>query len=208
LSSTSHTATIGNVSLIDSSFDCVDVTPGINRTQMLPSHLHLNNCTVESGRNIVVVPESMQQHKTVGHLINKNNMDGLSPISGSSESHTVVQKAVNVVDNSMSGRSESKSPSFSGITRLQVRKISAMSSKGRIAVCSVDANSSVTTNRICTREADITEQNNLAELVQIAELTQTSHRAASIHKPQHLNEEEDELPSIEPVSSLLLKGQY
>jgi hypothetical protein len=208
LSSTSHTATIGNGSLIDSSFDCVDVTPGINRTEMLPSQLHLNNCTVVSGRNIVVLPESMQQHKTVCDLINKNNVEGLSPISGSSESHAVGQKAVNVVDNRMSGRSESKSPSFSGITRLQVRKISAMSSKGRIPVCSVDTNSSVTTNRICTREADITEHNNLAELVQIAELTQTSHRAASIHKPQHLNEEEDELPPNEPVSSLLLKGQY
>jgi hypothetical protein len=209
LSSASHTATVGDGSQIDSSLDCVDITPDINRTQMLPSQSHLNNSTFLSGRNIAVLPESMQQHKPVGDLINKNNMEGLFPISGSLESHADGQNAVNVVDNNMSGRSESKSVSVSGITRLQVTKISAVSSKGRIPVCSVDGDSSVTTDRICTREADTTEHNNLAELAQISELTLASHRAeqgASTHKPQHLNEEEDELSATQPVSTLLLKG--
>lgn len=211
LSSTSCTATIGDGSRIDSSFDVVDVTPGVSRTQVLPFQTCLNKSTFVSGRNLEIVPKPMQQHKTACNLFNNNNMEGLSPISGSSETHAVGQNAVNVVDNSMFGRSESMSPSVSGITRLQVKKISAMSSKGTIPVCSINGNSSVITNRMCTRKAETTDHNKLAQLVQISEVTRTSHRAeqaASTHKPQHLNEEEDELPATQPVSSLLLKGQY
>ena len=211
LSSASRNATISDGSRIDSSFGVVDVTPGVNRTQTLPFHPFLNDCTFVSGKNIEVVPKSIQQHKTVCDLINKNNMAGLSPIPGSSESHTDGQNAVKVVENNMFGRSESKSPSVSGITRLQVTKISAMSIKGRIPVDSVDGNSSVISNRMCTRGADTADHNKLEELVHISELTQTNHRgeqAASTNKSQHLNEEEDELPSTQPVSSLLLKGQY
>jgi hypothetical protein len=211
LSSTSCTATIGDESRIDSSFDVVDVTPGVSSIQALPFQSCLNKSTFVSGRNLKVVPKPMQQHKTVCDLFNNNNMEELSPISGSSETHADGQNAVNVVDNSMFGRSESMSPSVSGITRLQVTKISAMSSKGRIPVCSVDGNSSVKTNGKCTRKAETTDHNKLAQLVQISELTWTSHRAeqaASTQKPQHLNAEEDELPAAQLVSGLLLKGQY
>jgi hypothetical protein len=209
LSSTSCTATIGVGSCIDSSFDVVDVTPGISRTQELLFQSCLNKSTFVSGRNLKVVPKPMQQHKTAHNLFNNNNMERLSPISGSSETHANGQNAVNVVDNSMFGRSDSKSPSVSGITRLQETKISAMSSKGRIPVCSVDGNSSVITNRMCTTKAETTDHNKLAQLVRISELTWTSHRAeqaSSTQKPQHLDEEEDELPATQPISSLLLKG--
>jgi len=60
-------------------------------------------------------------------------------------------------------------------------------------------------------KAKTTDRKKLAQLIQISELTWTSHRAeqgASTHKPQHLNEEEDEHPATQPVSSQLLKGQY
>jgi len=204
LSSTSCTATTGDGNRIDSSFD-VDA-PGVSRTQSC-----IDKSTFLSGRNLKVVPKPMQQHKTVRTLFNNYNMEGLSTICGSSETQADGQNPVNVVDNSVFGKSESKSPSVSGITRLQVTKISAMSSKGRIPVCSVDGNSSVNTNRMCTRKAKTTDHKKLAQLVQISELTWTSHRAeqgASTHKPQHLNEEEDEHPATQPVSSLLLKGQY
>jgi len=211
LSSTSCTATIGDGSHIDSSLDVVDITPGISRTQTLPFQSCLNKSTFVSGRNLKVVPKPMQQHKTACDLFNNKNMEGLSSTSGNSETHADGQNAVNMVDNSMFGRSESKSPSVSGITRMQVTKISAMSNKSSIPVHSVDGNSSVITNRMCTTEAETTDHNKLAQLVQISELTWTSHRteqSASTHKPQHLNEEEDELPATQPVSSLLLKGQY
>ena len=104
-------------------------------------------------------------------------MEGLSPISGSSETHADGQNAMNMLDNSMFGRSESKSPSVNGITRLQVTKISAMSSKGIIPVCSVDGNLSALTNIMCTRKSETTDHNKLAQLVQISELTWNSHRA-------------------------------
>ena len=210
LSTTSCTTTIGDGSRIDSSFDVVDETPGISGTKVLPFQSRLNKSTVVSERSLKVVPKPMQQHKTVRHLFN-NNMEGLVPISGSSETHADGQNAVNVVDNSLFRRSERKSPSVSGITRLQVTKISAMSSKGRVPICSVGGNSSVTTNRMYASKTETADHNKLAQLVQISELTWTSHRAeqaASTHKPQHLNEEEDELPATQPVSSLLLKGQY
>jgi len=208
LSPTSCTSTVGDGSRVDSSFDVVDVTPGISSTQALPFQSCLNKSTFVSEKNLKVVPKAMQQHKTVHNLFNSNKMKRLSPISDSSET---VQNAVNVVDNSMFGKSESKSPSVSGITRLQVAKISAMSSKRRIPACSVDGNSSSMTNRMCKRKAKTTDHNKLAQLVQISELTWTSHRAeqtARTHKPQHLNEEEDELLATQPVSSLLFKGQY
>jgi len=210
LSSASCTATIGDGSHIDSSSDVVDVTPGESRTQALPFHSCLNKSTFVPDRNLTIVPKPMQQQKTTRNLFHNNNMEGLSPISGSSETHAGGQNAVNMVDNSMFGRSESKSPSVSGITRLHVTKSSAMSSKGRIPVCSVDRNLSVITDRMCTRKAETTDHNKLEQLVQTSELTWTTHRAeqAATHKPQHLNEEEDELPATQPVSSILLKGQY
>jgi len=211
LSTTSCTATIGDGSRINSSFDTVDETPGISRTQVLPFQSCFNKSTVVSERSLKVVPKPMQQHKTEHHLFNNNKMEGLVPISDSSETHAVGQNAVNMVDNSLFGRHESKSPSVSGITRLQMTKISAMSSKGRVPICSIDGNSAVTTNRMSTRKTETADHNKLGHLVQISELTWTSHRAeqaASTHKPQHLNEEEDELAATQPVSSLLLKGQY
>jgi len=211
LSSTSCTATIGDGSHIDSNFDVVDVTPGISRTQALPFQSCLNKSTFVSGRNLKVVPKPMQQHKTTHNLFNNNNMQRSSPISGSSETHADGQNAVNVVDNSMFGRSDSKSPSISGITRLQETKVSAMRSKGRIPICSVDGNSSVITNRMCTTKAETTDHNKLAQLVRTSELTWTSHRAeqaSSTHKPQHLDEKDDEILATKPVSSLLFKGQY
>jgi hypothetical protein len=211
LSPTSCTSTVGDGSRVDSSFDVVDVTPGISSTQALPFQSCLNKSTFVSEKNLKVVPKAMQQHKTVHNLFNNNKMKRLSPISDSSESYAYGQNAVNVVDNRMFGKSESKSPSVSGITRLQVAKISAMSSKRRIPACSVDGNSSFMTNRMCKRKAETTDHNKLAQLVQISELTWTSHRAEQTertHKPQHLNEEEDELLATQPVSSLLLKGQY
>ncbi|GFG28231.1 hypothetical protein Cfor_07871 [Coptotermes formosanus] len=211
LSSTSLNATVGDGSHISTSFDVVDVTPGINRTQMLPFLSCLKNCTSVSGRNIEVAPKSMQQHKTVCDLINKNYGEGLSPLAGSSERHADAQIAAKVAENKMVGRRESKSPSISGITRLQATKTSAMSSKVGTPVCSIDGNSSVVSDRMCTREVETAHHTKLDELGHISELTQTSHRAeevASIQKPQQLNEEEDELPATQPVSSLLLKGQY
>jgi hypothetical protein len=211
LSSASCTATIGDGSCIDSSFDVVDITPGMSRTQTLPFQSCLNKSTFVSERNLKVVPKPMQQHKTACDLFNNNNMEGLSSTSGSSETHADGQNSVNMVDNNMYGRSDSKSPSVRGITRLQMTKISAMSNKSRIPVLSVDRNSSDITNRMCTKKAETTDYNKLGQLVQISELTWTSHRAeqaASTHKPQHHNEEEDELPATQPVSSLLLKGQY
>ena len=210
-SSTSCTATSGDGSHIDSRLDVVDVTSDVSRTQVLPFQSSLNKSTILSGRNRKVVPKPTQQHKTTYDLFNNNNMEGLSPISGSSKTHADGQNAVNVVDNSMFGRSESKSPSVSGITRLHVTKISAMSNKDRIPISSVDGNSSVLTNIMCTRKSDTADHNKLAQLVQMPELTWTSHRAestASTHKPQHLNEEENEIPSTRPVSNVLLKGQY
>jgi hypothetical protein len=167
LSSTSCTATIGDGSHIDSSFD-VGITPGVSRTQ---TQSYLNKSIFVSGRNLKVVPRPMQQHRTACDLFNNNNMESSSQISGSSDTHADGQNAVNVVDKNMFGRSLSKSPSVSGITRLQT-----------------------------------TAHNKLAQLVQIS--SHRAEQAASAHKPQHLNEEEKELPTTQPVSSLLLKGQY
>jgi hypothetical protein len=211
VSSTSCTATIGDGSRIDSSLDIVDITPGISRTQTLPFKSCLNKSTFLSGRSLKVVPKPIQQHKTAHDLFNNNNMEGLSSTSGNSETHVDGQNAVNMVDNSMFGRSESKSPSVSGITRLHVTKISAMSNKSSIPVHSIDGNSSHITNRMCTTKVETTDRNKLAQLVQMSELTWISRRteqAPSTHKPQQLNGEEDELPAIQPVSNLLLKGQY
>jgi len=182
-SSTSCTTTVGDGSHIDSSFDVVAVTPGVSRTQVLPSQSCLNKSTLVSGMNLKVVPKPMQQHKRVHDLFNNNNMERLSPISEGSETDADGQNAVNVVDNSMFERSDRMSPSGSGTTKWQV------------------------TNR----KAETTVHKKSAQLVQTSGLTWTSHRAeqaASTHKPQHLNEEKNDLPATQPVSSLLLKGQY
>jgi hypothetical protein len=198
LPSTSCTAAIGDGSHIDPRFDVVDITRGISRTQALPFQSWLNKSTFISGRNLKDVPKPMQQRKTVCDLFNNNNMEGLSSTLGSSKTHADGQNAANMVDNRMFGRSESRSTSVSGITRLQVTNISAMSHKSRIPATSVRGNLSDITNRMCTTEAETTDHNKLTQLVQIPELTRTSRRAeqaASTHKPQHLNEEEDELPA-------------
>ena len=211
LSSASHNATIGDGSCIDSSFDVVDVTPGINGAQTVPFQLCLNNCTSISGRNIEFVPTSVQQRKAVCDLGNKNDVERLSPLSSSSEFNAVGQNAVKLAEKEMFGKRESKSPSISGITRLQATKNSAMCSKDRTPVCSVDGNSSVMTDRMCIRQAETANDTKLDELVHISEFARISHRseqASSTQKPIQLNEEEDELPATQPVSSLLLKGQY
>jgi hypothetical protein len=187
LSTISFTATVGDGSHIDSNFDDVNIIAGTSRTQTLPFQSSLNKSIFVPGKNLEVVPKPIQQHKTAHNLFNDSNMEVLPSTSGNCADG---QNAVSMVDNSMFGRSESQSPSVSGITRLQVTKISAMSNKSGIPFHSVDGSSSVKTNRMCTMKAETAEQ------------------TASTHKPQQLNDEEGGIFATQPVSRLLLKGQY
>jgi hypothetical protein len=210
LSSVSHNATCGNGSHVDSSFDVLDVTPGINKTKSSTFLSYFNNHISATGRD-EAIPTSMQQCKSLHDSFNKNDLEGESPLSFSLGIHTDAQNTMKrTEEDKLFGRKESKSPRVSGITSLWATKTPpAMSRECRTPVCSVDGSPSFITDGTCIRQTEITNHTKLCGLGHISKLIQkTPEQVGCLQKSLQINEEEEnELPATQPVSSLLLKGQ-
>jgi hypothetical protein len=212
LSSVSHTATLGNGSHNNSSFDVVDVTPGINKIKSSTFPSYLNNHISVLGRDHKVIPTSMQHCKSLHGSFNKNDLE--REFSSSVSSGTDALNTLKTTEKEiLFGRKESKSPRVSGITSLWAPKIPpAMSSKCRTPLHSIDGSSSIVTDGMCVRQTEITNHTKLCGLRHISELIQkTPCRTEQVRSqqktPQCNEDEENELPATQPVSSLLLKGQ-
>lgn len=212
LSSVSHNATLGNGSHHDSSFDVVDVTPGINKIKSLTFQSYVNNHISILGGDHKVIPTSMQHCKSLHDSFNKNDLERESPSSvsfGTDSLHTMKATEKEILFR----RKESRSPRVSGITSLWAPKTPpAMSSKCRTPLHSVDGSSSFVTDGMCVRQTEITNHAKLCGIRHFSELIQkTPCRAEQVRSlqksPQCNEEEENELPATQPISSLLLKGQ-
>jgi len=206
LSSTSHNATIGNGSHIDSSFGVVDVTPGADGLQSLSFQSYLRNYASAREGNFKVTPKSMQHCKPLGNSVNKNDFEKLSSSPESLKTHAAWQKTMKEETERLLERKGSKSPGVNGITSLWATKIpAAVSSKCRNPVCSLDGSSSV----VRDRQTEATSHAKLGGLGHFSQLTPS--RSEQVKSPQMPplcgDEEKDELPATQPVSSLLLKGQ-
>jgi hypothetical protein len=206
LSSVSHNATCGNGSYIDSSFDVVDITPGINKMKSSTFQSCFNNHISLMGKDHKVIPTSMQQCKVLRDSINKNDLEGESPLAFNLGIHTDALNTMKTTEkDKLFGRKENKSPRVSGITSLWATKTPpVMSRECRTAVRSIDGSPSFQT--------EITNHTKLCGLGHVSELTQKTpcrtEQIKSLQKTPQINEEEEnELPATQPVSSLLLKGQ-
>jgi hypothetical protein len=208
LSSTSHNATIGNGSHIDSSFDVVDATPGINGLQSLTFRSYLNNYTSIPGGNLKVTPKSMQQSDS----FNNSDSESLSPSPVSMKMYANGQKMAKEGKKRLLSRKGSKSLGVCGITSLWAAKTPpAISSKCSTPVCSVIGSSLVVADRMHSRQSETTNHTKQNGLGHISELThKTPCRTEQVISPQkspRCSEEEEELPATQPVASLLLKGE-
>ncbi|XP_021939001.1 uncharacterized protein LOC110839260 isoform X3 [Zootermopsis nevadensis] len=204
LSSISHTATVANGSYIDSSFDVVDVTPGINGLQSLTFRSHLNNYSSVPVGNLKVTPESMQHCDS----FNKNDSESLPLSPVSIKMYENGKKMEKVGRKGLFCRKGSKSSGVSGITSLSAAKTShATSSK---CSGSVIGNSLDTTGRVHRRQTEIihhTKQNGLGNFSEL--IHKIPCRTEAIISPQkspQCNEDEEELPPTQPIASLLLRG--
>jgi hypothetical protein len=214
LSSVSHNATCGNGSHIDSSFDVVDVTPGINKMKSPTFQSCFNNHMSLTGRDHKVIPTSMQQCKLLHDSIKKNDLEGESPLSFNLRIHTDSLNTMKTTEkDKLFGRNKSKSPRVSGITSLWATKTPpVMSRECRTPVHSIDSSPSYKTDGMCIRQPEITNHTKLCGLGNVSELTKMTpcrtEQVRSLQKtPQIIEVEENELPATQPVSSLLLKGQ-
>lgn len=204
LSSVSHNATPGSGIHNNSSFDVVDITPDINKIKSSTFQSYLNNHISVLGGDHKVIPTSMQKCKSLHDLFNKNDLE-----RESSSSVSLGTDALNTMKTTekeiLFGRKESKSPRVSGITSLWAPKTPpAMSSKRRTSLHSIDGSSSFITDGVCVKQTEIT--NHISELIQKTPCR--TEQVRSLQKsPQFNEEEENELPATQPVSSLLLKGQ-
>jgi hypothetical protein len=208
LSSTSHNATIGNGSHIDTSFDVVDVTPGINGLQSLTFRWCLNNYTSMPGGNLKVTPKSMHQCDS----FNKNDSESLSASPVTMKMYANGQKIAKE-EKGLLCKKGSKSFGVSGITSLCAADTSpATSSKCSTPVCSAIGSTLTVADRMHSRQTEPNNHNKQDGLGHISKLIHKTpcrtDQVVSPRKSPQCSEEEGELPATQPVASLLLKGEY
>ncbi|KAJ4432249.1 hypothetical protein ANN_20865 [Periplaneta americana] len=211
LSAVSHNATIGNGSHIDSSFDTVDVTPGIEMQRSVISQSYLNSHMSVASRCLKISPKSMQQCCPLGETSNNNNMQRTALSTARVEEH--VKRSAEQKDLFV-GKQKSNLPKVAGISSLKtVHTPTATCSKFKIPAHSMNSSPVMSSSRTSNKSlhiSGITEMSRLGRTLDLSyrtpeKTTQSIRRLEEPFQSDRDLEEKEELPDTQPVSSLLLK---